>query len=210
MPANKRYGSDLIVDLFKMYNFEYASLNPGSSFRGLHDSMVNYGKNVKPEMIECCHEEIAVGIAHGYAKACGKPMLTILHNVVGLLHGAMAIYYAYLDRVPMIIIGATGPMDLSRRRPFIDWIHTAMIQGNAIREFVKWDDQPYTIESVPDSFARACRVAETEPKGPVYICYDVTLQEDPLEKEIPLSRLEKVAPPSSIQAGLQFRGSSGI
>jgi len=200
MAANKRYGSDLIVDLFKMYDFEYASLNPGSSFRGLHDSMVNYGKDVKPKMIECCHEEIAVGIAHGYAKATGKPMLAILHNVVGLLHRAMAIYYAYLDRVPMIIIGATGPMDISRRRPFIDWIHTAMIQGNAIREFVKWDDQPFTIDSVPDSFARACRVAETEPKGPVYVCYDVTLQEDPLEKDVPLPRREKVATPSSIQA----------
>jgi len=198
--ADKRYGSDLIVDLFKMYDFEYASLNPGSSFRGLHDSMVNYGQNVKPMMIECCHEEIAVGIAHGYAKATGKPMLTILHNVVGLLHGAMAIYYAYLDRVPMVIVGATGPMDIPRRRPFIDWIHTAMIQGNAIREYVKWDDQPFTIESVPDSFARAYRVAVTEPKGPVYVCYDVTMQEDPLEVDVPLPQREKVAAPSSIQA----------
>jgi acetolactate synthase-1/2/3 large subunit len=131
--ADKRYGSDLIVDLFKLYDFEYASLNPGSSFRGLHDSMVNYGKNIKPMMIECCHEEIAVGMAHGYAKVTGNPMLTILHNVVGLLHACMAIYYAYTDRVPMVIIGATGPMDIPRRRPFIDWIHTAMIQGNAIR-----------------------------------------------------------------------------
>jgi len=198
--ANKRYGSDLIVDLFKMYDFEYASLNPGSSFRGLHDSMVNYGQNVKPMMIECCHEEIAVGIAHGYAKATGKPMLAILHNVVGLLHGAMAIYYAYLDRVPMVIVGATGPMDIPRRRPFIDWIHTAMIQGNAIREYVKWDDQPFTIESVPDSFARAYRVAVTEPKGPVYVCYDVSMQEDPLEIDVPLPQREKVAAPSSIQA----------
>ncbi len=198
--ANKRYGSDLIVDLFKMYDFEYASLNPGSSFRGLHDSMVNYGKNVKPMMIECCHEEIAVGIAHGYAKASGKPMLAILHNVVGLLHGAMAIYYAYLDRIPMVIVGATGPMDIPRRRPFIDWIHTAMIQGNAIRDYVKWDDQPFTIESVPDSFARAYRVAVTEPKGPVYVCYDVSMQEDPLEKDISLPKREKVAAPSSIQA----------
>jgi acetolactate synthase-1/2/3 large subunit len=151
-------------------------------------------------MIECCHEEIAVGIAHGYAKACGKPMLTILHNVVGLLHGVMAIYYAYLDRIPLIIVGATGPMDTTRRRPRTDWIHTAMIQGNAVREFVKWDDQPYTVESIPDSFARAYRVAMTEPKGPVYVCYDVTLQEDPLEREIGFPDLNRVAVPSPIQA----------
>ena len=200
MAAKKRYGSDLIVDILKQYDFDFVSLNPGSTFRGLHDSLVNYGGNQKPEMIECCHEEIAVGIAHGYAKARGKPMLAILHNVVGLLHGAMAIYYAYLDRVPVIIIGATGPMDITRRRPRIDWIHTALLQGNAIREYVKWDDQPYSMESMPDSFARAYRVAMTEPKGPVYVCYDVSLQEDPLEKDIPLPDVRKVAVPSLIQA----------
>ena len=97
----KRYGSDVIVDVIKQYDIEYASINPGSSFRSLHDSLVNYGGNVKPEIIECPHENTAVGIAHGYAKVTGKPMLTILHNLVGLLHGTMAIYYAYVDRVPM-------------------------------------------------------------------------------------------------------------
>ena len=127
-------------------------------------------------------------------------MLTILHNLVGLLHGTMAIYYAFTDRVPMIIAGATGPMDIAKRRPHMDWIHTALLQGNAIRDYVKWDDQPYSIASVPDSFARAYRIANTEPKGPTYICFDIPIQEEPLEDEVPLLNVRKLMPPTPIQA----------
>jgi acetolactate synthase-1/2/3 large subunit len=196
----KKFGSDLIVDVIKQYDFEYVSFNPGSSFRALHDSLVHHGGNKKPETILCPHENTAVGMAHGYAKAAEKPMLTVLHNLVGLLHGCMAIYYAYTDRVPMVIAGATGPMDIARRRPHIDWIHTALIQGNAIRDYVKWDDQPYSLEAVPDSFARAYRIANMEPKGPTYICFDVTIQEDPVEKEVPLLNAGRMMPPTPIQA----------
>ena len=194
-----KYGSDLVVDLLQRYGIEYISLNPGSSFRGLHDSLVNYGGN-RPEIIECPHEEIAVAMAHGYAKATGRPMAAIVHNVVGLLHATMAIYYAYLDRAPVIVIGATGPMDTARRRPRIDWIHTAVVQGNAVRDYVKWDDQPFSAEAVPDSFARAYRVAMTEPRGPVYLCYDVSFQEDPLPEGIALPDPARTAPPSPLQA----------
>ena len=120
--------SDVIVDLIKRYGFPHITLNPGASFRGLHDSLVNYGGN-EPPMMLCQHEEIAVQIAHGYAKATGKPMAVILHDLVGLLHACMAIYYAYIDRVPIFIIGATGPMDEGKRRPHIDWTHSALVQG---------------------------------------------------------------------------------
>jgi acetolactate synthase-1/2/3 large subunit len=194
-----RYGSDLIVDLLQLYEIPYVALNPGSSFRGLHDSLVNYGRN-RPEIIECTHEEIAVGIAHGYAKATGRPMAAILHDVVGLLHAAMAIYYAYLDRVPMLILGATGPMDVARRRPHIDWIHTALVQGNAIRDYVKWDNQPYGAAAVVDSFARGYRVATTEPCGPVYLCYDAAFQEDPLEEAVALPDPRRSLTTTPIQA----------
>ena len=154
-------------------------MNPGASFRGLHDSLVNYGNN-DPPMLLCQHEEIAVQIAHGYAKASGKPMAVILHNLVGLLHATMAIYYAYIDRVPIFIMGATGPMDEGKRRPHIDWTHSALVQGNAVRDYVKWDYQPTAIEGVPESFARAYSIMTTEPQGPIYMCYDAALQEAPL------------------------------
>ncbi len=198
--AKKKYGSDLIVDVIKRYDLDYVTFNPGSSFRGLHDSLVHYGANIKPEVILCPHENTAIGIAHGYAIAAEKPMVVILHNLVGLLHGTMAIYYAYTDRVPMIIAGATGPMDVLRRRPHIDWIHTALVQGNAIRDYVKWDDQPYSIAAVPEAFARAYRIANTEPKGPTYICFDVTLQEEVLEDAVPLPNVKRLMPPTPIQA----------
>lgn len=196
--ANYRgWQSDVIVDLIKQYDFEYITMNPGASFRGLHDSIINYGKN-EPQMMLCNHEEIAVQIAHGYAKATGKPMAVILHNLVGLLHACMAIYYAYIDRVPMFIMGATGPMDESKRRPHIDWTHTALVQGNAIRDYVKWDYQPTAIEGVPESFARAYSIATTEPKGPIYMCYDAALQEAPLTKDIALPPTTAAHTPSPV------------
>ena len=198
----KKYGSDLIVDVIKQYDFDHVTFNPGASFRGLHDSLLHYGEN-KPAIIECPHENTAVGIAHGLSKVLEKPTLTILHNLVGLLHGCMAIYYAYEDKVPLIVAGATGPMDSAKRRPHIDWIHTALVQGNAVRDYVKWDDQPYSIQAVPDSFARAYRVADTEPKGPTYICFDAAMQEEPLDGEVPLLNVGKLMPPTPIQADLR-------
>ncbi len=138
----RKYVSDLIVDLLQRFGVPYVSLNPGSSFRGLHDSLVNYGGN-RPEIVECPHEKIAVGIAHGYARVTGRPMATVLHNVVGLLHGSMGVYQAFLDRVPMLVLGATGPADVALRRPRIDWDHTALLQGTAVRDLVKWTTSPW-------------------------------------------------------------------
>jgi acetolactate synthase-1/2/3 large subunit len=187
--------SDVIVDLIKRYGFAYITLNPGASFRGLHDSLVNYGGN-EPPMMLCQHEEIAVQIAHGYAKASGRPMAVILHDLVGLLHACMAIYYAYIDRVPIFIIGATGPMDESKRRPHIDWTHSALVQGNAVRDYVKWDYQPASIAGVLESFARAYSIMTTEPQGPVYMCYDAALQEEPLTQQVALPPAAAAATPA--------------
>jgi len=180
-----RWASDIIVDLLHRYELPYAALNPGASYRGLHDSIVNYGGD-KPVMMLCQHEETAVQIAHGYAKASGKPMVAILHNLVGLLHANMAVYYAYIDRAPIFIIGATGPMDETKRRPRIDWIHSAQSQGAAVREYTKWDYQPTTVDGVPEAFARAYSVMMAEPRGPIYMCYDAWLQEKELEHDVPL------------------------
>ena len=185
VPNKVRWNSDVIVDLMRQFDFPFVPLNPGASFRGLHDSMVNYGQD-DPQMILCPHENIAIQMAHGYAKATGEPLPVILHNVVGLLHACMAVYYAYIDRAPIFIMGATGPMDAAVRRPRTDWIHTASVQGNAIRDYTKWDDQPHTIDAVPESFARAYSVMMTEPQGPVYTCYDATLLESKLPHPVPL------------------------
>ncbi|MEE8334176.1 MAG: thiamine pyrophosphate-binding protein, partial [Alphaproteobacteria bacterium] len=189
--ANQRYQSDIIVDMIKAYEFPYVPLNPGASYRGLHDSMVNYGEN-QPPMLLCNHEKIAVQMAHGYAKATGKPLAAIAHNVVGLLHTPLAVYYAYIDRCPVFLIGATGPMDEGLRRPFIDWIHTAFAQGSAIRDYTKWDYQPGSIHGVPDSFARAYSIMMTEPTGPVYMVYDAGLQEAELTDDIVIPNADAV------------------
>ncbi len=194
-----RYGSDVIVDLLQAFGIEYAALNPGATYRGLHDSLVNYGEG-KPEIILCTHEKVAVSLAHGYAKVTGKPMAAIVHDVVGLLHSTMGIYYAHVDRVPVLVLGATGPLDRTRRRPYIDWIHSANVQGNAVRDFVKWDDQPATVADFPTSFARAYRIATTEPAGPVYLCYDAGLQESALEHPVSIDDVVGAALPTLPQA----------
>jgi len=193
------WGSDVIVDLLKAFEIEYVAINPGATFRGLHDSLVNYGGNHAPEIVLCTHEEIAVALAHGYARAKGKPMGAVVHNVVGLQHASMAIYNAWADRLPVIVMGGTGPMDTANRRPWIDWVHTALVQGNLVRDFVKWDDQPGSVEAVPESFVRAYRLATTDPMGPVYICYDGEVQEKKLDGEIAYS-LDRYPAPLPLQA----------
>jgi benzoylformate decarboxylase/acetolactate synthase-1/2/3 large subunit len=193
--VGKRWGSDVMVDAIKACGFRYVSLNPGSSYRGLHDSLVNYGGN-DPEIVTCNHEKLAVGIAHGYAKATGEPMACILHDIVGLLQGTMGIYYAHIDRAPVLVFGGAGPMAYDRRRPNIDWIHTANVQGNVVRDYTKWDDQPASVASVAESIMRGYRVATAAPQGPVYIALDAGLQEEEVgEVELPnFDRLRTPAP----------------
>jgi acetolactate synthase I/II/III large subunit len=180
------YGSDLVVDLLRAVGIEYVALNPGATYRGLHDSLVNYGGNRAPELVLTTHEEIAVAMAHGYAKARSAPMAAVAHDIVGLQHASMAIFNAFCDRAPILVLGATGPMDATRRRPWIDWIHTALVQGTQVRDYVKLDDQPSSIAALPEAFLRAWRVARTQPMGPVYLCLDAGLQEQALEGPIAL------------------------
>jgi thiamine pyrophosphate-dependent acetolactate synthase large subunit-like protein len=201
------YGSDLVVDVLKALGVEYAAFNPGASFRGLHDSLVNYGGDVSPRTVLCCHEEISVALAHGYAKASGRPMVAALHDVVGLQHACMAIFNAWCDRVPVLLLGGTGPMDSTRRRPWIEWIHTALVQGNHVRDFVKFDDQPGSAAAVVESLLRAYRLMAAEPCGPVYVCLDAAIQEDPLPKglSVPadLERWINQAPVQADPSGLK-------
>jgi acetolactate synthase I/II/III large subunit len=197
MSGGPRYGSDVVVDVLNAWGMPYVTLNPGSSFRGLHDSIVNYGGN-RPEILTCPHEKVAVGIAHGYAKVTGNALPVILHDVVGLLHGAMAIYYAYIDRAPVLVLGGSGPADITRRRPNIDWIHSANVQGNAVRDYTKWDDEPRSIGAIPEVLARAYRVAMSEPRGPVYVALDAGLQEDEVGAEFSLPDLARLGAPTAL------------
>ena len=191
------YVSDLIVYLLNGLGIEYAPLNPGATTRGIHESMVNYGGNKAPELITCCHEELAVAMAEGYYLATGRPQAVLVHDIVGLQHATKAIYEAFLGNIPMIIIGGTGPLDASHRRPWIDWIHTAQVQAQLVRDYTKWDDQPQGAQSVAESVMRAYQIAMTEPRGPVYLCFDVELQESRVPDNFVLPDLSRFKPPAS-------------
>jgi acetolactate synthase I/II/III large subunit len=191
-----QYGSDVVVDLLRAVGIRHVAINPGATYRGLHDSLVNYGHG-DPELILTLHEEIAVALAHGYAKARGAPMAAIVHDIVGLQHASMAIFNAFCDRAPVLVLGATGPMDATRRRPWIDWIHTALVQGTQVRDYVKLDDQPASVAAIPEAFLRAWRVAQTQPQGPVYLCLDAGLQEEALEAAMPVPDVARFRPASA-------------
>jgi acetolactate synthase-1/2/3 large subunit len=191
----QEWGSDHIADLLKAYGFEQVSFNPGASFRGIEESIINYNDN-EPTVIEAPHEGLSVSIAHGHAKATGEPALCILHDVVGTLHGTMSLYNAYADHVPVVALSGTGPMRKSKRRPWIDWIHTALNQGEMVREFTKWDDQPAHIDGAAESLARAHRIADTKPKGPTYVTFDHDLQEGELDEPLEIPDLERLGAPT--------------
>jgi acetolactate synthase I/II/III large subunit len=178
-----RPGGDFMVDVIKSLDFEYVSANPGSSFRGIHESIVNYGGNTAPEFITCCHEESSVAMAHGYFKAEGKPMAVLCHGTVGLQHASMAIYNAYCDRVPVYVM-AGNTLDATLRRPGVEWAHSVQDAAVMVRDFIKWDDQPISLPHFAESAVRAYKIAMTPPMMPVLLVLDGGLQEDPIAAEI--------------------------
>lgn len=192
------WGSDVIARALREIGLPYVALNPGASYRGLHDSLVNVLGNERPRMLVFLHEEHAVACAHGYAKVTGRPMGVVLHSNVGLMHGSMAIFNAYCDRIPMVIIGATGPLDAARRRPWIDWLHTAADQASIIRPYIKWDDQPTSVRASVESVLRGAMLTQTAPRAPVYVVLDAAVQEA-LVPDMAIPAVERYAPPVGAQ-----------
>lgn len=170
--------SDFMVDLMRSLGVEFAAANPGSSFDSLQESIINYGDNRDPEFLTCCHEESSVAMAHGYAKIEGKPMLALLHGTIGIQHAAMAIYNAYADRVPIYMIaglsGAAVPA------------HAATDMAAMVRDYVKWDVQPETLDDFTQSAVQAYRLAMTPPTAPVLLVVDLKMQEASMPQRAPM------------------------
>jgi acetolactate synthase-1/2/3 large subunit len=192
-----RPGSDFMVDVIKSLGIEYICANPGSSFRGLQESVVNYGGNKSPEFITCCHEESAVGMAHGYAKIEGKPLGVFAHSTVGLQHAAMAIFNAYCDRVPVYIVLGNA-LDATKRRPGVEWDHSVEDAAAMVRDYTKWDDLPISLTHFAESAVRAYKIAMTPPSMPVLLVADAELQENPVAENAGL-RIPKLTLPSPPQ-----------
>jgi len=194
--AKPAYVSDLAVDVLRSLEVRYLPLNPGSSFRGLHDSIVNHGGNETPQLLLCMHEEIAVAMAHAYAKATRGVGVAAVHDLVGLMHASMAVYNAWCDGVPLLVLGGGGPADSSIRRG-IDWVHSASAQASIVRDFVKWDAEPVDPEGLLNAIVRGHALAASSPVGPVYVTLDMDLQEKPLqETEVELPDIDRCLPVS--------------
>jgi acetolactate synthase-1/2/3 large subunit len=190
-----RPGADFMVDVIKSLGIEYCAANPGSSFRGLHESMITYGGNSAPELLTCLHEESSVAMAHGYAKIEGKPMLVMAHGTVGLQHASMAIYNAYVDRVPLFLI-LGNILDINFRRGSAEWSHSVQDAAAMVRDYVKWDDTPVSLSHFAESAVRAYKIAMTAPYEPVVLVADGTLQEEPIaEKNLRIPKLALTTPP---------------
>ncbi len=172
--------SDFMVDVIKSLKIEHIYSNPASSFRGLHESLINYGKNVMPDFITCMHEESSVAMCHGYFKASGKPQMMLCHGTVGLQHAVMSVYNAWVDRVPLILVGGND-LDASKRPPGVPTVHSAQDINALVRDMTKWDDQPVSAQHFAQSFVRAYKYAMTPPYGPVMIALDAGLQDAPVD-----------------------------
>jgi thiamine pyrophosphate-dependent acetolactate synthase large subunit-like protein len=193
------YGSDAIVDVLRALGVRYVPLNPGSSFRGLHDSLVNHGGDRDPQLLLCLHEEIAVSLAHGYAKATGDLAVAAVHDLVGLVHASMAVYDAFCDRAPVLVLGGSGPMDPAQRRP-IDWTHSATTQAQLVRDYVVWDAEPSTAAASVADVVRARQRALSAPRGPAYVSLDAGVQEAALDRPLDLPDLALHAPAPPVAA----------
>src|ERR1700757_4806123 len=204
LPASAgRPGSDFMVDVIRSLGIEYLAANPASSFRGLQESIVNYGNNQKPEFLTCMHEESSVAMAHGYFKIAGKPMGVLCHGTVGLQHASMALYNAWCDRVPVyVMIG--NIVEADKRALGVEWAHSAIDPAALTRDFVKWDDQPTSLQHFAESAVRAYKFATTPPMAPVMLSLDAELQENPIPDRdaLRIPRLAKVIPPQGDDTAL--------
>lgn len=202
VPAERgpaEWGSDVVVDLLHELDVPYVPMNPGSSFRGLHDSLVNHGGNTDPQLLLCLHEEVAVALAHGWAKATGRLGVAAIHDLVGLQHASMAVYDAFCDRTPLLLLGGSGPADPAQRRP-IDWIHSATTQAQLVRDFTVWDAEPMTPAAFAADVVRARQRALSAPQGPAYVSLDAGVQEARLDAPVPLPDHSRHAPAPPIAA----------
>ncbi|HTG89632.1 MAG TPA: thiamine pyrophosphate-dependent enzyme [Vicinamibacterales bacterium] len=200
-----RPGSDFMIDVIKSLGFEYVAANPGSTFRGLHESIINYGGNQAPELLTCCHEESSVAMAHGYAKIDGKPIMVMAHGTVGLQHASMAIYNAYADRVPVyVVIGNIG--DGPWRRSDVEWTHAVQDAAAMVRDYTKFDDSPISLTQFAESAVRAYKIAMTPPMAPVVLVADAVLQEEPISQEdrhrLRVPKLSMTSPPAGDSAAI--------
>jgi len=189
-------GGDYMVDVLKSLGIEYLSINCASSYRGLHEAVINHGGNNTPEIITCVHEDIAAHVGQGYAKIEGKPMAMACHGVVGLQHATMGIYNTWCDRVPLLVVGG-NIMEADKRAPGAEWVHSGVDIGQLVREFTKWDDQPASLPHFGESAVRAYKVATTPPMGPVFLALDQELQENPIRDRdsLRIPKFEAVVPP---------------
>src|SRR5580704_10640485 len=205
-PLGGRAGSDFMVDVIKSMGIEYVYANPASSYRGIHESLINYGKNTMPEFITCMHEESSIAMAHGYFKVAGKPAMVLCHGVVGLMHGTMSIYNAWCDRAPVIVVGGTD-LDASRRAPGVPTTHSAQDINAIVRDYTKWDDTPVSLQHFAQSFVRAYKLAMTPPHEPVALSLDGQLQEASISeqesKTLYIPKYVQTAPPQADVAALR-------
>jgi len=196
-------GGDFMVDVLKTLDIDYLTMNCASSFRGLHEALINHGGNTKPEIITCPHEEIAVHMGQGYAKMAGKPLAMICHGVVGLQHASMAMYNAWCDRVPVVVMGG-NIMEANKRAPGAEWPHSAIDPAALTRDFTKWDDQPASLQHFAESAVRAYKIAITPPMAPVMLSLDAELQENPIDNRdaLRIPKLTRLTPPQGDEAAL--------
>jgi thiamine pyrophosphate-dependent acetolactate synthase large subunit-like protein len=200
-----RPGSDFMVDVIKSLDIKYLPSNPASSYRAIHESLIDYGKNTMPEFLTCTHEEVGVGIAHGYYKIAQKPLLTLCHGTVGLMHATMNVYDAFCDRAAVVML-AGNDLDAAHRAPGVPTVHSAQDINAIVRDYTKWDDTPVSAQHFAQSFVRAYQIATTPPCAPVILSLDDGLAQEPIRdfgQALYIPKFVPTAPPAGEQGAVR-------
>jgi acetolactate synthase-1/2/3 large subunit len=201
-PTQTSSGADFMVEVLRSLGLDYLAVTPDASFRGFQEAIINYAGNRQPELLTCLHEEVGVGMAHGYAKTSGKPLGVLIGGTVGLQHATMAIYNAYCDRAPIcLFLGNWGVA--ADRKGGVEWAHSAQSPASLVRDFSKWDDQPATLQDFAEATTRAHKIAMTAPMGPVLLTLNAKLQEAPLPADkLTIPRRPRIVMPQAERGAL--------
>ncbi|MBI4186125.1 MAG: hypothetical protein HY530_01290 [Chloroflexi bacterium] len=170
-------GGDLLLELFRRHGIEYVFCSPGTEWipvwEGLARSRAQGDKAMK--YVNCRHESLAISAAMGYARATSRLPAILLHANAGTLHGAMAIRAASLLQTPLIVFST----DCSHYTEYADgkgpgWWWLSQLSSVEspdvlVRPYVKWSNAVTSKESLVDSLCRGCQIAQTPPRGPVFL-----------------------------------------
>ncbi len=191
-------GAEAVLVSLRRMGVERIFASPGSEWAALWEALARpWAEGEIPEYLSTRHEETAVAMAVGYAKATGKLPAVVIHTTVGSLHGTMAMRQALHERIPMVILAgeSIGFGEYDDRDPGPQWHRVLADVGGPARlvePCVKWSFGINLPDIVPDTIQRACQIATATPRGPVFVSVPMEYLFATMKKEAPVASTSRL------------------